>query len=535
MKKIIVILLAVVTIGLSGCEEWLDINQNPNDATTTTPYLLLPGVLTTWCSSVTSMSDRPIGIWMGYWANAGGWSGWYNEKKYEITSSYLNLYGYYTGPLADNYFIRANSGDNVLYPAITDVVDAWYYSRLVDCYGDVPYSQACQPDLTLTPEYDDAEEIYLDLIARLDSAISVFNVAPTAPDRTTPGTQYYFKSNTHDVIYGGDFNKWKTFANTLKLRLVMRLTNVRSSAELKAMMDNTASYGFITADVTGSPGYSASSGKTNPWWNAWGKSYDGVVQNTNTQYCLNAYFHEKLTNLTDPRLNKFFFAPAQAPGGALKSMKFGTDGDLVAQPNTTVVGNYSWIFIANDWTSKVNGNGATDRSRLLTYVESLFLQSEAAARGILTTTTASAAYTAGITASLTASKVSTADQTTYLTQTNVAWDGAWTLDQQVKAIINQKYIANYFLNHFESYCDYRRTGYPNPKDPSLTVEMLSYYPGGIIRRQIPRLFPYPQPDYDINKDNVQAAIDKQGVPYTTTNYPFDARVFWDTAPLTITY
>ena len=216
-------------------------------------------------------------------------------------------------------------------------------------------------------------------------------------------------------------------------------------------------------------------------------------------------------------------------------MKFGTDGDLVAQPNTTVVGNYSWIFIANDWTSKVNGNGATDRSRLLTYVESLFLQSEAAARGILTTTTASAAYTAGITASLTASKVSTADQTTYLTQTNVAWDGAWTLDQQVKAIINQKYIANYFLNHFESYCDYRRTGYPNPKDPSLTVEMLSYYPGGIIRRQIPRLFPYPQPDYDINKDNVQAAIDKQGVPYTTTNYPFDARVFWDTAPLTITY
>jgi hypothetical protein len=225
-------------------------------------------------------------------------------------------------------------------------------------------------------------------------------------------------------------------------------------------------------------------------------------------------------------------------------MKFGTDGDLVAQPNTTIMGNYSWVFIANDWTSKVNGSGVTDRSRLFPYTESLFLKAEAAARGIIgAIADAAGYYTAGVTASLTASKVGAAAQTTYLAQTNVAWDAAELLPDQIKRIINQKYIANYFINPFESYCDYRRTGYPNPKHPGTVndpvndpnYEMLSVYPGGIIRRQIPRLFPYPQNDYDLNHANVQAAIDKQGVPYTATSYPFDARVFWDTAPLTITY
>jgi hypothetical protein len=65
--------------------------------------------------------------------------------------------------------------------------------------------------------------------------------------------------------------------------------------------------------------------------------------------------------------------------------------------------------------------------------------------------------------------------------------------------------------------------------------MLSYYPSGIIRRQIPRIFPYPNEEFTLNQANVQAAVTKQGVEFTTSLYPFDARVFWDTAPQAITY
>ncbi len=548
MKKFIIILLAVAAIGITGCEKWLDINKNPNDATKTTPDLILAGVLTNWASDINGLSAL-TGAWMGYWSHAGGWSGWYSEKKYEITASYLNLYGYYTGQLTDNRFIRLNSGTNIVYPAITDVVDAWYYSRLVDCYGDVPYTEACQPDITLTPKYDDAKTIYLDLINRLDKAIAAFDSAAVATDHLT-NAKYAFNTSV-DIIYGGNFTNWVKFANTLKLRLVMRLTNVQTTAELKTEMDKTIGLGFITAKVTGGPAYSASSGKTNPLWNSYGKSYDGIIVSGTTQYCLNRYIHSKMSNLADPRLTTFkYFFPGPSvtsqgyPANSLVSIKYGTDGDLIAQPNTTVAANYSFMPIAADWTSKVSGNGALDKQVFLTLSEALFLQAEAAARGIITSgLTAQAAYTNGITTSLADSKVADGDQTTYLALANVAWDGTWTVAQQIERIINQKYIANYFLNHFESYCDYRRTGYPNPKHSGYVIdavndpnqEMLSYYPGGVIRRQIPRIFPYPQAEYDLDKANVQAAIDKQGVPFTTTAYPFDARVFWDTAPLVITY
>ena len=122
---------------------------------------------------------------------------------------------------------------------------------------------------------------------------------------------------------------------------------LKSAAELKAMLDNTASFGYITADVTASPGYAASSGQTNPLWNQFGKSFDGINTNQNTQYILNAYFHEKLKDYADPRLGKFFFAPPAA-AGTLKSFVLGTDGDLVAQPNSTQAANYSWVLIAAD-------------------------------------------------------------------------------------------------------------------------------------------------------------------------------------------
>lgn len=536
MKKYIIILIAIVAIGLSGCEEWLDVNQNPNDATTATPDLVLPGVLTNWASDVNGLNTT-MGAWMGYWAHAGGWSGWYSEKKYEITSSYYPgaFNGYYPGVLTDTKFIRANSGTNVVYPAITDVVDAWYYSRLVDVYGDVPYTEANTAEKTLTPKYDNDTDIYADLITRLDNAMAAFDAAVNAPDHAT--NAIYSMKAASDIVYSGDFTKWKQFANTLKLRLVMRMTNIKSAAELKAMIDNTASYGYITANVTSSPGYSASSGKINPLWGQFGKSFDGVKTNQNTQYILNAYFHEKLKATTDPRLTKFFFAPPAA-GSTLKSFVLGTDGDLVAQPNSTQAANYSWVLIAADATvaaGVVNGNGALDRQVLFLLSEAQFLQAEAQVRGIITTGSAQTSYTAGVQTALAAAKVAAVDQTTYLAQSTVAWDNAASVSAKLSRIIDQKYIANYMLNFFESYNDYRRTGYPNPKGLGPNFEMLSYYPSGIIRRQIPRLFPYPNEEFTLNKVNVQEAVSRTGVEFTTSKYPFDARVFWDNAPLTITY
>jgi hypothetical protein len=424
------------------------------------------------------------------------------------------------------------------------VVDAWYYARLVDLYGDVPYSEACSPGVTLTPVYDDDAAIYADLIVRLDTAIAIFT-RKISTGYGSSSADYSFK-NTSDIMFAGNFTQWRQLANTLKLRLVLRMTNVKSNTELAALMSNTASYGFLAADATLSPGYSASSGKTNPLWNTFGKSYDGTVTSANTQYCLNAYFHKKLLSYNDPRLRQYFQPGVSASGGAIISIRLGTDGDLTVQPNTTVAAGYSWIPIAADGSAEgttKTGNGALDRQKMFLYAEACFLQAEAVVRGILTGN-AGDLYEDGIIASMTAAKVTNEAPDffvdTYVASEDVVWDDGLDLNDKVKKIIVQKYIANYFVNMFESYCDYRRTGFPNPKRPDDAVldsdnEMLSYYPSGIIRRQIPRLFPYPTQEFTLNKDNAQAAVDLQGVSFTTDSYPFDARVFWDTAPTTITY
>jgi|WetSurMetagenome_2_1015567.scaffolds.fasta_scaffold08877_4 hypothetical protein len=548
MKKLIIVLVTFAIIGLTSCEKWLDINKNPNDATSATPDLILPGVLTTWGSDINGLQTT-TGAWMGYWAHAGGWSGWYTTKKYEVTTGFYPgaFNGYYIGNLVDTKFIRDNCGTNLVYPAITHVVDAWYYSRLVDLYGDVPYTEACNPSLTITPKFDNDADIYAALLVRLDTAINVFNRKANGLFPAANAGDYTFVT-AGDVIFAGDFSKWMKFANTLKLRLILRETNVKTAAELQAKMATTESKGFIAADVNVNPGYTASSGKTNPLWNNFGKTYAGVNQDANTQYCLNSYFHRKLNILADPRLTQYFFAGVSA-GGTLRSMLLGTDGDLTAQPNTTIVGNYSWIPIASNAVAGSNGTattGATDAQKLFLYSEACFLRAEGLVRGILTGAAGDEIiqYRAGITKSMNDAKITTASTISdYYTQTTVDFASGAPTAEKISKIINQKYIANYFFNTFESYCDYRRTGYPNPKHPGVVIdavndpnfEMLSYYPSGIIRRQIPRLFPYPNEEFTLNLENVQAAVDLQGVAFTTSAYPFDARVFWDTAPTTIDY
>jgi hypothetical protein len=551
MKKFIIILLAVAALGIAGCEKWLDVNHNPNSATTATPDLILPGVLYTFSASQGDFGATAA-AWMGYWYHAGGWSGWYTTKKYDISTAFADYTGYYTGPLTDNVYVRKNSGSNVVYPAITDVVDAWYYSRLVDLYGDMPYSEACKPELTLSPKYDDAETIYKSLIHRLNNAIAVFDSAVNGY-HASANPIYFFKKSV-DIIYQGDFTKWEKFANTLKLRLVMRMTNVRTAAQLKTEMDSTVARGFITSTVTSNPGYSVSSGKTMPLWNSYGKSYNGTLASATTQYCLNSYIQRKLNLLADPRLLQYFYAPTGA-AGVLIGTPFGTDGDLVAQPNVTKAGNYSFVLIANNYTGPTgspivsSGDGSLDPSKIFLLSEAYFLQAEAISRGIIAGGNAAAgtAYTNGIKASLADSKVIAADQTTYLANVDVAWNAGWSAQEQIKRIINQKWIANYFINFVESYNDYRRTGYPNPIHPGYVqdvandplYEMLTYYPSGIVKgsnnsRQIPRIMMYPQGEFNINKAAVQAAVDKITAKYTVTfvntSWPFDARVFWDTAP-----
>ena len=122
------------------------------------------------------------------------------------------------------------------------------YQQLVDNYNNVPYSQALQGTKKSNPAYDNGSAIYDDLLKQLDAAIALIQGAPTTD--ANPGVA--------DIMYGGNMTNWLKFANTLKLRLALRQSNVAAkTAALKAAVAATASLGYIDASISAlvNPGY----------------------------------------------------------------------------------------------------------------------------------------------------------------------------------------------------------------------------------------------------------------------------------------
>jgi hypothetical protein len=520
MKKFLIVFSSVLLISLSSCEEWLDINYDPNNATSASADLVLPGVLKGWADNATGYATT-FGAWMGYWAHAGGWSGWVSEKSYTVGASYAGgtMNSFYTGPLTDLKYIMEQDDLKGLQvnKAIATVAWAWYYGRLVDMFGDVPYTEALNPTNT-SPKYDDGQEIYNDLIVKLDEAMAVFQAAIASP----LAPEYAFKKSA-DIMYGGDFAKWTRFANTLKLRLLMRQTEV-AGAGIAAKIATTASYGYITADASVNPGFDKVAGKMHPLWNSFGRSITDVETSARSQYVLNNFFSNLMNTLNDPRFTKYFQPGISAAGGAYRSIKFGeSDGSSSVHLNSSQAANIGWAVLQDVTNTPPTDLGYNRRAIIIPLSEAYLLQAEAIQRGYMAGD-AKAMFEAGVTASCTWAQVPAADIAPYLTSgvNRADWDAS---ANKIEAIIYQKYIANYFLGHMEAWMDYRRTGYPDPLASDATNSMLTYY-FTYVRRQVPRLFPYPQLEFDINTDNVQAVITKYGVPVDNF-YTFDARTFWD--------
>src|SRR5690606_16150165 len=122
------------------------------------------------------------------------------------------------------------------------------YQLLVDIYGDVPYFEAGLRDQFPTPVYDDAETIYKDVISKLtDAAILAGSVSDSAEN-----------PSDGDIIFNGDMEKWGQFANTVKLRMLVRLSNTGQYAYINEEIAKITAngLGFITEDVVSNPGYS---------------------------------------------------------------------------------------------------------------------------------------------------------------------------------------------------------------------------------------------------------------------------------------
>ncbi|MBV8253339.1 MAG: SusD/RagB family nutrient-binding outer membrane lipoprotein [Chitinophaga sp.] len=461
MKKISFLFFMGMAVLTTSCKKYLDINNNPNQGTTAyaTPQLIMPQALTGTAASLNTYNSYGSQLG-GYAANAGGYGGFGQSISYNFSSTFFS--GLWTGPYdnLEDYQTILNGCKDATYSyfaGVSRIMMAYNYQLLVDTYNDIPYANALQGANNLTPKYTAAADVYKDIASQIDTAITLINTGSKTPGVIPLGNL--------DVIFGGDLTKWKQFANTLKLRILLRGNGKVTFANSTFTAD-----GFLTTNALVNPGYTKDNGKQNPKWDSWAFSYTGGDVGKSWMPNTFVFSFYNGVKLSDPYRGAAIYY--QFPKTGIN--RLGVENNNVP---SSVSGGFWYPAVNRAGTSAVDTVGVLKSPSagfpVITAAESYFLQAEGVVRGLIPGNAATL-FNQGITASFTYLYTKgdgttivgnpAGDAAKYLTDNAtsplVNFALATTLNQQVEAIITQKYIALNFVNSQEGWNEYRRTHYP---------------------------------------------------------------------------
>jgi hypothetical protein len=514
MKKILIYIpVAILLVIFSGCTDGFeDINTNKNLVTADTykPVLNLSRAQLEYSGN----NDFSYEVWrvniiyLGMMMQQLSNTSWYSGDKYmqndAFASAYFDVaYNDQVKYIADLVVITKDKPQYANLHQIARIMKVMIFHRLTDLYGEVPYFEAGlgYHEAIYTPAYNTQEEIYDDMLKELDEAASLLDA-----DGDKPGTG--------DLIYGtaaDGITKWKKLAYSMMLRLGMRLTKVnpgkaQSWAEKAAAggtFASNADNAFIVHDASG--GRTSVNRNSNILSGEWDASGKGEV-------FLSSTFVNFLKDNDDPRLP--FMARVKSSGST-------TPADQVGQPNgLDQLGGTTDVTTDPDYPGSVNNYsiigttylGLAGPTFFATYAQSELLLAEAKKRGWnVGGTSAAEHYNNGVTAAMqqvsqynAGSVVDGDDIDDYLT----AHPYADSFEQ-----INNQYWAASFLDWYETFANWRRSGFP-------TLVPVNYV-GNATNGEIPRRMLYPSSEAAANAENFATAIGRQG---TNT---FLTRVWWD--------
>lgn len=474
IKHIFFLLVVFSMSFVTGCNDRLDINTDPNAPSDATEKLILPAILSNFAYEV-----------------AGGWP--------VRTSSLLTKHTAYAvaGPHEGNYLINASDVDNfwkfysyvdvmknckVLiakaeengnpgYGAIAKIILAWNMSYVTDAFGDAPYSDAFKgEDQVVKVKYDTQEDIYKQIQILLDEAIAQ---ATANNETSTPGSE--------DFVYAGDMSKWLHLARTLKARFHLRLSYAPGydAATQANLALEALDAGAITAPEMPTFNYEDKADAQNPWYQY------AILGNWNTATKPSQFYVNLLATTSDPRL-------VSQVGVVTSGVNQGNYIGVTNDPPPLALANYSPI---NSFYS-----GPAAPLNLLVYAEVPFIRAEAEflRANRVVNPAVSAAYEEGISASMEMYGIT--GYQTYINANKLSNDP----ETAYRQLMTQKYIANYL--QFEAYNDFRRTGYPNLP---LNQEV---YPDSedeafpVVVPIIPLRFPYPASERSYNAENIPSNI-----------------------------
>lgn len=386
----------------------------------------------------------------------------------------------YFAPLNINYHViqLARKQENPIKEGCARIWNVFLYQLLTDQYGDIPYFQ----DFEKTkPPFDPQQEVYEDMLNELDEAVTQL--------KNNRGMGFDGPGEA-DVLFQGSLDKWIRFANTLTLRLALRVSDVAeqeltvphlSDLNVSQTMQSNDDIAQITPDSDG-PTYHVK----NPL--SYVDQWDEVrVSQTMMQL---------LKNNNDPRLEVY---ADTNQNGQYVGLRNGQPTDSLSlgynshyKPDYCEVGSY---FTREDTPHY-----------LLTYAEASFLKAEAAYKGYISGD-AEQYYNQGIEASMQQVGITSSQEIDDYLQGPAQYDPARALEQ----IHTQRWIALY-PNGSEAWSLVRRTGHPEMMEPVFT------FAGN---EQMPRRVPYPTAERRYNKEHYQQAVNRMGGDSQYT------RVWWD--------
>jgi hypothetical protein len=446
---------------MASCDHGLaDLNINPNDPVAVGAEYQFPYAVDAAVSRVvgSGLNMDVAGLWVQHYVEHE----YPVEDRYEISNSAVQTHwaGFYSGPLLDFQEV-IDKGHELNRPntvVMGQVMKVWTAQTVTDLWGDIGYSAALHgrdPGAGLTVDYDPQEQVYTALLA----------AAAEAAQMAVPGGLTMGRA---DVIYGGDMERWVRFANSLRMRLAMRLSEVAPGV---------AQQQFASAHSAG--GFESNADNAILWFvdNGYNRHPIHTYELSRNDHSVSATMVDTLKGLNDPRL------PVYAKPNA--------GGDYWGAPNGTLYDPpLDSVSKIGHFYSRADAPGI-----LMSLAELRFLQAEAAERGWIVAD-AGALYQQGIRAAMEFNGIAAAAIDEYMAQPRVVYQGGAEGRRQIGL---QKWLA-LFGQGVEAFAEWRRTGVP---------ELL---PGPDVLNdgRIPvRLF-YPASEESLNRAAVEAAKARQG-------------------------
>lgn len=506
INQITIILLAGIMVwGTQSCKDLTELNINPNgvDIEKANANLIMTTVLT---QAGVAYND------FGYGDASGVMQHTQKDAWFDGHNSYdwgPKDWGHWYNMLRNNEAVYKKAVDNDLkfHQGVALVMKAFLFGQIADLWGDAPYTTALKGDQgepeNLLPTYDSQEAIYDGILADLATASELLAGSPDSYKEIFP---------TADAIYEGSPAKWRKFANSLRLRYLMRISNKKDVGSQFASVAQQPI--FTSNDDNAYLNFTGSSEAT-----AWPSNavFDGGSGSNYRRIHPAATLVEVMRERNDPRM-KIWFKPVELPTAAstdypdntvvggvryftpqsIEAFNLNTNPDYVGLPTQLPIPSGYNLNPTPGQTSQTQvtsylheryaeAGGPLLNARLMSYAEVEFLLAEAAQKGWISG--ADEHYNKAVRASLQEWTVG-GEADAYLAQDNVKYDG--TLEQ----LITQKWIASWTAAQ-EAWFDYRRTGLPDLKTGELTP-----------RNALPLRFTYGSNELNFNQTNVGAAIDR---------------------------